>query len=119
MKTILLADDETNLAEILRYELEELGFRVTVARNGVDAVLKALDESFDMAVLDIMMPHLNGINTLKILKKINPAIPVITFTAVAGNGEISASMKAGALRCISKPFSTQYLVTEIRKTLHA
>lgn len=118
MKKILLADDEKNFAEVLRSELDEAGYDVMLARDGVEAVLKAIDNKFDMAILDIMMPNLDGINAVKILRKIDPNLPVITFSGVAGSGDMASSIKAGAIRCLTKPFSVEQLLTEIKKALH-
>ncbi len=118
MKKILLADDEKNFAEVLRSELEEAGYSVTLTRDGVEAVLKALDDKFDMGLLDIMMPNLDGINAVRILRKIYPGMPVITFSGVAGSGDMASSIKAGAIRCLTKPFSVEQLLSEIKKVLH-
>lgn len=118
MKKILLADDEKNFAEVLRSELEDSGYSVTLTRDGVEAVLKALDDKFDMALLDIMMPNLDGINAVKILKKIDPHLPVITFSGVAGSGDMASSIRVGAIRCLTKPFSVEQLIAEIKKALH-
>ena len=118
MKKILLADDEKNFAEVLRSELDEAGYNVSLARDGVEAVLKALDEKFDMAMLDIMMPNLDGINAVRILRKIDPNLPIITFSGVAGSGDMASSIRAGAIRCLTKPFSVEQLLTEIKKALH-
>ena len=118
MKKILLADDEKNFAEVLRSELDEAGYNVSLARDGVETVLKALDEKFDMAMLDIMMPNLDGINAVRILRKIDPNLPIITFSGVAGSGDMASSIRAGAIRCLTKPFSVEQLLTEIKKALH-
>ena len=118
VKKILFADDEKNFAEVLTSELEDAGYSVTLTRDGVEAVLKALDDKFDMALLDIMMPNLDGINAVKILRKIDPNLPVITFSGVAGSGDMASSIKVGAVRCLTKPFSIEQLLSEIKRVLH-
>ena len=117
MKKILLADDEKNFAEVLKTELNEAGYNVILVRDGVEAVIKAVDNRFDMALLDIMMPNLDGVNAVRILKKIDPDLPVITFSGVAGSGDMASSIKAGAIRCLTKPFSIEQLLAEIKKAL--
>ena len=117
MKKILLADDEKNFAEVLKTELNEAGYDVILVRDGVEAVIKAIDNRFDMALLDIMMPNLDGVNAVRILKKIGPDLPVITFSGVAGSGDMASSIKAGAIRCLTKPFSIEQLLAEIKKAL--
>ena len=118
MKKILLADDEKNFAEVLKTELNEAGYNVILVRDGVEAVIKAIDNRFDMALLDIMMPNLDGVNAVRILKKIDPDLPVITFSGVAGSGDMASYIKAGAIRCLTKPFSIEQLLAEIKKALH-
>jgi len=118
VKKILLADDEKNFAEVLKTELNEAGYNVILVRDGVEAVIKAIDNRFDMALLDIMMPNLDGVNAVRILKKMHPDLPVITFSGVAGSGDMASSIKAGAIRCLTKPFSIEQLLAEIKKALH-
>ncbi|MBI5598177.1 MAG: response regulator [Deltaproteobacteria bacterium] len=117
MKKIILADDEKRFSELLRSELESGGYAVDLVHDGVEAVLKVLDNKYDIALLDIMMPNLDGINTTRILKKINSPMPVIVFSGVAGSGEMAQSVRAGALRCLTKPFTVQQLLTEIKTVL--
>ncbi|MFZ3072456.1 MAG: response regulator transcription factor [Thermodesulfobacteriota bacterium] len=114
MKKILIADDERRFAELLRSELEAAGYGVEVVNDGVEAVLKTLDNKYDIALLDIMMPNLDGINATRILRKINHSMPVIVFSGVAGSGEMALSLKAGAQRCLTKPFSVGTLLAEIK-----
>lgn len=117
MKKIILADDEKRFVELLRNELEEAGYMVDITYDGVEAVLKVADTHYDIALLDIMMPNLDGINATRIIKKLKRELPVIVFSGVAGSGEISASVKAGAVKCLTKPFPVSQLLTEIKAAL--
>jgi two-component system OmpR family response regulator len=81
MKTILLADDSASIREYCRAALEDEGYRVAVACNGADAVRVFRAESPDLAILDICMPEINGLEALERIRMIAPQVPVILFTA--------------------------------------
>ena len=61
------------------------------------------------------MPRLDGINCLRIMKKLRPAVPAITYSGNAGSGEMAESVRAGAIRCLTKPFEIAQVKEEIRK----
>lgn len=112
---ILLAEDDRNFGIVMKGELEEAGNDVDLARDGVEAVLKYLDyREYEFILFDIKMPRLDGIDALRIIKKVNPRIPAITFSGNAGSGEMAESVRAGALRCLPKPFNVGQLMEEIR-----
>ena len=117
MLEILLAEDDKNFGNVLKSELEEDGYIVTLVNDGVEAVLKFIGKGsdYDFVLLDIKMPMLDGINTLKIIKKLNPDVPAITFSGNAGSGEMAESVRAGAIRCLTKPFEIAQLKNDIKK----
>jgi CheY-like chemotaxis protein len=112
---ILLAEDEKNFGAVLKSELEEEGFNVDLAGDGVEAVLKFIGGDYNFILLDIKMPGLDGINALRIIKKLNPDIPAITFSGNAGTGEMAESLRAGAIRCFTKPFEVSRVIEEIKR----
>jgi DNA-binding response OmpR family regulator len=81
MKTLLVVDDEKNIRTLYQQDLSEEGFRVLIAENGIDAIDLVKREKVDLAILDIKMPDMNGIETLKQLMEINKDIKVILNTA--------------------------------------
>ncbi len=81
MKTILFADDQKNIREFCRAALVETGYRVVLARDGIDALEKFLAETPDLVILDISMPRLSGLDALEQIKAISPETPAILFTA--------------------------------------
>lgn len=81
MKTILLTDDSKNIREYCRVALEDEGYRVVLAADGLDALQAFCRETPDLVILDIGMPRMNGLEALPRLKAIAPEIPVILFTA--------------------------------------
>lgn len=118
-KKILVVDDEEMVLDMVGDALELQGYQVRLARNGVEAVLAILDEKDDIGfvLMDIKMPRLNGVDALRIIKKIAPQIPVATFTGHAESGEMSETVRLGAVTCISKPFKVDSLFEVMKKYL--
>jgi DNA-binding response OmpR family regulator len=81
MKSILIVDDEKNLLKLYEREFTEEGYRVTIASSGLEALQKIERESFDLVVLDIRMPDLNGVETLKKIMEATSKVPVILNSA--------------------------------------
>ena len=81
MKTILFADDQKNIREYCRATFADEGYRVVLARDGIEALEMFIAETPDLAVLDISMPRSSGLETLEQIKGISPRTPVILFTA--------------------------------------
>jgi DNA-binding response OmpR family regulator len=111
---ILLADDDKNFASILKQELEDESFMVDVVGNGVEAVLNFIAKTYDFLLMDLKMPGLSGIDALKIIKKLKPDTPCITFSGKAGAEERAEAVECGAMSCLQKPFAISKLKEEIR-----
>lgn len=112
---ILIAEDDKNFGYVLKGELDTAGYGADIAADGVEAVLKFIDGQYGFVLLDIKMPRLDGINALRIMKKLRPAVPALTYSGNAGSGEMAESVKAGALRCLTKPLMISQLIEEIQK----
>ena len=112
---ILLADDDKNFGFIMKSELEDAGYSVDIVNDGVEALMSFIENDYKLVLLDLRMPALNGIDTLKVIKKLNNTVPAITFSSIAGDKEKAESIKAGALKCFSKPFEISKLKMEIGK----
>ena len=120
---ILLAEDDRNFGLVLKNELEEDRVKVDLVQNGVEAILAFLSRNYDFVLLDLRMPRLNGIDALRIMRKMNPRIPVITISGNAGSQEMAESIECGALKCLRKPFEIaslrgdmwDYLGTQIER----
>ena len=113
---ILLAEDDKNFGIVLRAELEQDGNTVDMACDGVEAVMNFIGRpDYDFLILDIKMPRLDGINALRIIKKLDPGVAAITISGNAGSGEMLESVRAGAIRCLTKPFEIAQLIDEMQK----
>jgi two-component system response regulator AtoC len=110
---ILVVEDDRNFGRVLTGALRDSGYEVELAVDGVDGVLKFIDNRYDFVLLDIKMPRLDGINALRIIRKLDPEVPAMTYSGNAGSGEMADSVKAGALRCLTKPFELSQLTAEI------
>jgi DNA-binding response OmpR family regulator len=114
MVKILLADDDKNFGTVLKNELEEERHTVDVVSDGVEAVLRFINNVYDFVLLDIRMPRLNGIDVLRIIKTINPDVPAITFSGKAGDIEMKESLNFGAIKCFRKPFEIAQIKDSIK-----
>ena len=112
---ILLAEDDKNLGFIIKNELEEEHFSVDLVENGVEALLSFIENRQKIILLDIKMPKLDGINALRIMKKLDPDITVIAFSGNARQEEIDEILRVGAEKCLIKPFEIQELKTSIKE----
>jgi DNA-binding NtrC family response regulator len=106
---ILIIDDEPDIVIILSEFLSAEGFSVCTAQNGEAGLEKIRQLKIDLALIDVAMPKLNGIETLKELKKIQPELPVIMITAYRDAEKVTEAFRLGAFDCIFKPFDLKYL----------
>jgi two-component system response regulator (stage 0 sporulation protein F) len=112
---ILIVEDDKNFSFVLKEELTELGHDIHLAANGVEAVLKCIDEDYGCVLLDMKMPKLDGINALRIIKKLRPGMSAIVYSGNADSEEIAEAVKVGAMRYFTKPFGLAQLMDEIHK----
>ena len=113
---VLVAEDERDVAELIRYTLAREGFEVVVATNGADALREARESRPDLVLLDLMLPQVNGWELCRRLKQ-DPAtrmLPVIMLTARAEEGDKVLGFELGADDYVTKPFSTRELVARVR-----
>jgi two-component system phosphate regulon response regulator PhoB len=116
---ILVVEDEPPLIEVLRYNLESEGFRVSVATDGEEGLLMVSEENPDLIILDWMLPKLSGIEVCRRLRSptINNRIPIIMLTARGEEGDRVRGLESGADDYIVKPFSPAELIARVRAVL--
>lgn len=114
---ILLVDDEESIIATLKMFLELSGFGVVTAGNGADALEMAQQHRPDLIVLDVLMPQLDGRETLRRLRQQNDWTPVILLTQVTGTAQRVMAIEEGADDYLNKPFDPQELAARIRAVL--
>jgi DNA-binding response OmpR family regulator len=117
--TILVADDEQDIRELVAYRLSRAGYTIIEARDGQEALELAADQAPDMAVLDVMMPRLNGFDLTERLRH-TPAtqrLPILLMSASVQEVDISRGFAAGADGYLTKPFTPDQLLTRVRDVL--
>jgi DNA-binding response OmpR family regulator len=114
---VLAADDDEIILGLVVYRLEHSGYRVITARDGEEALRLALDRRPALAVLDVMMPKLDGYELTRLLRSHEQTkdMPVILLTARVQEADIERGFEAGADDYLRKPFSPQ----ELRSRVHA
>ena len=114
---ILVVDDEEALRTVLSSELVSAGYDVATASDGDEAITTVQNSKFDLVLLDIKMPKVDGFEVLKFLKKNIPAVKVIMLTGFADLKNAIESKKHGAEDFVSKPYDLVDLLTTIERVL--
>src|SRR6202162_1489017 len=114
---ILVVDDEEIMREILETLLAREGYTVRLASSGAEGLELARAMPFDAALVDIMMPGLDGIATLDEMRRIDEDLAVIIITAYASVESAISAMKAGAFDYITKPFKNEEVLVVVRNAL--
>ncbi|MFC1570678.1 response regulator transcription factor [Candidatus Omnitrophota bacterium] len=117
MKKILLIEDEKNIVQIVRDMLEDNGFFVSVATHGEKGLDLALSEEFDLVVLDIMLPGIDGFTICEKIKKKKVSLPIVMLTAKGQEKDKLKGLELGADDYITKPFSIKELTARINACL--
>lgn len=117
LASVLLVEDEENLQEALRLNLEMEGYEVSSAFDGA-AALKALqNEYFDLVILDIMLPEIDGITVLETLRLQNNTMPVLILSAKSNSADKVLGLKKGADDYLTKPFNLEELLLRVHKLI--
>lgn len=120
MAKILVVDDEEHIIKIIAYKLSAAGHSVISARDGQEGLEKARLEKPDLILLDVMMPRLDGFETLALIRR-DPetsGIPVFILTVKGKEGDRLRGQELGADDYITKPFSPSKLLAQIEEVLH-
>ncbi len=116
---VLVVDDEPGVVELVKYNLEQAGFEVDTAADGVEALKKARAAVPDLLLLDVMLPEMDGLEVCKLLRA-DPktaAVPIILLTAKAGEIDRIVGLELGADDYVTKPFSPRELLLRVKKRL--
>lgn len=114
---VLVVEDDTAVRNSLKRSLEFNGFQVSLASDGAEALASISGLSPDVLVMDVMMPHLNGLDTTRALRKVGNQVPILVLTARDAVGDRVEGLDAGADDYLTKPFALEELLARLRALL--
>lgn len=115
--SILLVEDEENLQEALKLNLELEGYEVTGSYDGADALRAFQQEHFDLIILDVMLPELDGITVCETIRLTNTEIPILILSAKNSSADRVIGLKKGADDYLTKPFNLEELLLRVDKLI--
>ena len=115
--TILIVEDEPSIVMLLQYNIEKAGFLTEVANDGEEAVKKVSQVEYDLIVLDLMLPKMNGIEVCKKIRKSKNQVPILMLTAKDQEENKVLGLQIGADDYLTKPFSPRDLIARIQAIL--
>lgn len=118
MTKILIADDEEDVRLMLKQKLTNAGYEVVSVNSGADAVVAATTDQFDLLIVDMLMPEMDGIKTIKVLRKVTPDLPIIGLTGYVGYGYMSQAQALGVIT-LPKPVAISELLRLVKQKLDA
>lgn len=116
-KRLLVVDDDDEIRELLEFDLSQSGYLVDTASDGYEGLNKALNFHYDLILLDIMMPKMNGFDVCKNIRKSKPDLPVLLLTAKGTMADKTEGFDMGADDYIVKPFDIQEVLLRVRALL--
>jgi DNA-binding response OmpR family regulator len=115
---ILIVEDEPKVASFIRKGLEENNYEAEIAYDGLSAGKLALQNSYDLFILDIVIPGISGLDLCKKLKKQNPMIPILMLSALGTTDDKVTGFESGANDYLVKPFEFRELLARVKALLH-
>jgi len=117
MTKVLVVDDDESISQNLKTLLEELGYISETAYNGEEALRKIREDYYDIALIDLLLPDMDGLQVLMEVKKVSPTTAIIIITAFGTIPNAVEAIKRGASDYITKPFRIDDLLTRIKKVI--
>lgn len=114
--SVLVVDDEINLCRILGAKLAKSGYNVVAVHDGVQAVEKVRESNFDVVLLDLMLPKMDGLTALAEIRSMRRGLPVIVMTACENAEALEQAKSHGVTACVNKPFDLDSLVALLANT---
>jgi DNA-binding response OmpR family regulator len=116
-KRILIIDDDPEIRELLDFDISSSGYYTDTAQDGMEGLNKALNNKYDLILLDVMMPKMNGFEVCKNIRQAKINIPVLMLTAKGTIGDKTSGFDSGADDYLVKPFDVQEVLLRIRVLL--
>ena len=117
LASILVVEDEENLQDALKLNLELEGYEVSTASDGAQALKKVNEEYFDLMILDIMLPEIDGISVCETIRLKNTQLPILMLSARTSSADRILGLKKGADDYLTKPFNLEELLLRIHKLI--
>ena len=114
---ILIADDDDDLRQALAQLLELEGFTIAGAPDGLAALELAHQVAYDLILLDVKMPGLDGLEVLAALRDLRPQMPIIMMSGQTGRNTVANALRAGACDFILKPFDDEFVLLAVKRAL--
>src|SRR6476469_3299468 len=115
--SILLVEDEENLHEALKMNLELEGYEVTSAYDGIQAMKAVQNEYFDLIIMDVMIPEIDGFNVTQNIRLTNTEVPILILSARDSSADRVLGLKKGADDYLTKPFNLEELLLRVQKLI--
>ena len=114
---ILVAEDERMMQKAISFKIEKEGYKVDIASDGKEAKEKIITNSYDLVVLDLMMPYISGMELIELTKEKHQGCPIIVLSSLGQESTILKAFELGADDFMTKPFSPVELLVRIKKLL--
>jgi two-component system alkaline phosphatase synthesis response regulator PhoP len=114
---ILLVEDEHDIADLVKLNLEGEGYKVSHAKDGVEALQRNKEESFDLIIMDVMLPHVDGLTATENIRLSNAEVPILFLSARNTTQDRIAGLKKGGDDYLTKPFNLEELLLRVQKLL--
>ena len=116
-KRLLIVDDDEEIRELLVFDIQSSGYTVDSAKDGEEGLKKAVENNYDLILLDVMMPKMNGYDVCKNIRLVKPKVPVLMLTAKGTIHDKTEGFEVGADDYLVKPFDVQEVLLRIRAIL--
>lgn len=116
-KRLLIVDDDEEIRELLVFDIQSSGYTVDSAKDGEEGLKKAVENNYDLILLDVMMPKINGYDVCKNIRLVKPKVPILMLTAKGTIHDKTEGFEVGADDYLVKPFDVQEVLLRIRALL--
>jgi len=119
MKTyrLLMVEDEADIADLVKLNLETEGYKVIAVKDGLQAMQKVKEENFDLIIMDVMLPHVDGITITENIRLTNSEVPILFLSARNSSQDRILGLKKGGDDYLTKPFNLEELLLRVQKLL--
>jgi two-component system alkaline phosphatase synthesis response regulator PhoP len=114
---ILLVEDEADISDLIKINLEAEGYKVITAKDGLEALQRVKEENFDLVIMDVMIPHVDGITVTENIRLTNTTVPVLFLSARNSSQDRILGLKKGGDDYLTKPFNLEELLLRVQKLL--